>query len=113
MNKTNGRRRKKNNDKVISIRLTDADGDLADWWDLLPEGERSQAVKELLRAHIGAQKPDPMAPIREAIQRMDDYLHQLASQGVMIGRNGTPEQNNELDPDDARRRAQRILKNKW
>lgn len=113
MNKTNGRRRKKSNDRFISIRLTDADGDLADWWDLLPEGERSQAVKELLRAHIGAQKPDQLAPLREAIQRMDDYLHQLAAQGVIIGRNGPTEQHNELDPDDARRRAQRILKNKW
>ncbi len=113
MNKTNGRRRKKNTDRFISIRLTEKDGDLIDWWDLLPEGERSEALKEVLRAHIGAQKPDQLTPIREAIQRMEDSLRRLAVQGVTINGNGATEANTELDPDDARRRAQRILKNKW
>lgn len=53
-------------DKTITFKV-DADGPIAQWYESLERGERSEAIRRVLRAQIGAGVPDPDA-------KLDDVL---------------------------------------
>ena len=54
-------------DKTITFKV-DADGPLARWYESLERGERSEAIRQALRAQIGAGEPDADA-------KLDDVLN--------------------------------------
>ncbi len=80
--------------KVIGFKaFYEADQDILDWRETMPEGERSRTLRDLIRGKIGATgngrpfDPDVLARvyddtawIREALNDMPTYLERLLAQ---------------------------------
>jgi hypothetical protein len=59
-------------DKTITFKV-DADGPIAEWYESLERGERSEAIRQALRAQIEAGKPDPDAKLNDVL----DTVHRI------------------------------------
>lgn len=67
-------------DKTITFKV-DADGPIARWYQSLERGERSEAIRQALRAQIGAAEPDEDAKLDDVLdtvrrieRRLEDGL---------------------------------------
>jgi len=95
--------RKKALKKSIGFQaLDDADADIIAWWEALPGGDRSQALRDIIRGAIGRTqsvpiKSLPAAPTMELIRVCDDtawirsaltelpsYLEQMFSRVAVV-----------------------------
>lgn len=80
-------------DRTITFKV-DADGAIAQWYESLQRGERSEAIRRALRAQIGASEPDADA-------KLDDVLNtvQRIERRLEDGLGAQPKEWNE--PDEA------------
>ena len=95
-------RKKKAPKKGISLKaFADTDADIIAWWEAMPNGERSRALREIIRAAISPQpitavKPlahvpdvelvrvcDDAAWIRSALSDLPSYLEHMLSRVVL------------------------------
>ncbi|MCU0463919.1 MAG: hypothetical protein MUF38_05070 [Anaerolineae bacterium] len=135
-------RPKKRSYRMINFKVYyDTDQDLLDWWEGIEAGERSDAVRDLIREQLGVARRKPSkAPIidlqellevrrdtlwiRDALNEMPNYLERLvqhiAGSTVMhipsaaVGQHparASPEPS--LTDVDAERRAKRMKKATW
>ena len=71
-------RKKKAAKKGIGLKaFADTDADIIAWWESMPNGERSRALREIIRAAISPQpmtavKPLPHVPDVELVRVCDD-----------------------------------------
>ncbi|MDL1902048.1 hypothetical protein FBR02_14925 [Anaerolineae bacterium CFX9] len=137
------RRPKKRNYRTITFKVYyDTDEDILDWWEGIEVGERSDAIRDVIREQIGLQPhrkakvidlPELLEVrrdtlwIRDALNDMPAYLERVIQyvaantvvQPVTVGqhppRASPPVQNNEpaLTDDDAERRTKRMRKATW
>ena len=137
------RRPKKRNYRTITFKVYyDTDEDILDWWEGIEAGERSDAIRDVIREQIGLQPhrkakgidlPELLEVrrdtlwIRDALNDMPAYLERVIQhvaantvvQPVTVGqhppRASPPVQNNEpaLTDDDAQRRTKRMRKATW
>ncbi len=129
--------------KLIAFKAYyDTDQDILDWWEYIEEGERSDAMRDLIREQLGIRRK-PKAPIidlpellevrrdtlwiREALNDMPAYLERIIQhvaanglvQSMAVGqhppRASPPAVMDEpaLTNDDAERRTKRMRKVTW
>jgi len=120
----------------------DSDGDILDWWEGIEEGERSDAVRDLIRGYLGQQPrirklltiPELLEVrqdtlwIRDALNEMPGYLERLVQQVAINGvgqiamqpEARAPANNTILQPaeaalsdNDRERRARRMKRIQW
>lgn len=125
---------KKRESRIIGFRaFSDSDADLVAWWEAIKPGDRSDAMRELIRFALGYQpmceKPaDVLADVRkditwmrQALNDLPDYVERVVQQ---VAANTTvaieahapvvPSPNGHAANDsEASRRAQRMKKNRW
>jgi hypothetical protein len=136
-------RPKKRNYRTITFKVYyDTDEDILDWWEGIEVGERSDAIRDVIREQIGLQPhrkakgidlPELLEVrrdtlwIRDALNDMPAYLERVIQhvaantvvQPVTVGqhppRASPPVQNDEpaLTDDDAQRRTKRMRKATW
>lgn len=130
--------------KMIGLRAyVDADADLVAWWESYPVGERSDALRELMRSALGYQQPRPRAEDEIALLRqevaslrqmlyelpiqMEQMINNLSSRIVIYSSEtapapGTIHHNHNgdsshssggLSDEDVLRREQRMKKARW
>jgi hypothetical protein len=137
------RKPKKRTYRTITFKVFyDTDEDILDWWEGIEVGERSDAIRDVIREQIGLQPhrkakgidlPELLEVrrdtlwIRDALNDMPAYLERVIQhvaantvvQPVTVGqhppRASPPVQNNEpaLTDDDAERRTKRMRKATW
>lgn len=137
------RKPKKRTYRTITFKVFyDTDEDILDWWEGIEAGERSDAIRDVIREQIGLQPhrkakgidlPELLEVrrdtlwIRDALNDMPAYLERVIQhvaantvvQPVTVGqhppRASPPVQNKEpaLTDDDAQRRTQRMRKATW
>jgi hypothetical protein len=137
------RKPKKRTYRTITFKVFyDTDEDILDWWEGIEVGERSDAIRDVIREQIGLQPhrktkvidlPELLEVrrdtlwIRDALNDMPAYLERVIQhvaantviQPVMVGqhppRASPPVQHNEpaLTDDDAERRTKRMRKATW
>jgi len=120
----------------------DSDRDILDWWEGIEEGERSDALRDLIRVYLGKQprrnktlnipelvevRQDTLW-IRDTLNDMPAYLERMmqyvaaqsAAQGAMHPQAQTPLENSVLQPNEAAltssdkdRRARRMKRSQW
>ncbi len=119
------RRHKRRSGKLIGFKaFVDTDQDIIAWWDSLPPGQGSEALRALIRDHLAAEGDDDLMVRQLEALRIDmntqfralaQQLRQMAVAAPALAR-----QMQEMDPaesllDDeeiaARKRA--ILSRKW
>jgi hypothetical protein len=133
--KTNKRRYRMITFKVFE----DTDSDILDWWEGIDDGERSDALRDLIRGYLGKQprrnklltilellevRQDTLW-IRDALNEMPGYLERLvqhvAANGMSIQpearapANGIVLQPTEpaLSDNDSDRRVRRMKRSQW
>ncbi len=134
------RRAKKRNYRMINFKVYyDTDQDILDWWEGIETGERSDAVRDLIREQLGSVRRKSKAPlidlpellevrrdtlwIRDVLNDMPAYLERViqhvaantAFQPVVVGQHpprASPEEP-ALTDDDAERRTRRMRKATW
>ena len=129
--------------RMITFKVfEDSDGDILDWWEAIDEGERSDAVRDLIRGYLGQQPrirkvltiPELLEVrqdtlwIRDALNEMPGYLERLVQQVVINGvgkitmqpEARAPTSNIVLQPaeaalsdNDRERRARRMKRIQW
>ncbi len=127
--------------KLIAFKAYyDTDQDILDWWEVIEEGERSDALRDLIREQLGVRRksktpiidlPELLEVrrdtlwIRDALNDMPAYLEQVIQhvaanvQPIVAGqhppRASPPLQTNEpaLTHTDTERRTQRMRKATW
>ena len=129
--------------RMITFKVfEDSDGDILDWWEAIDEGERSDAVRDLIRGYLGQQPrirkvltiPELLEVrqdtlwIRDALNEMPGYLERLVQQVVINGvgkitmqpEARAPANNIVLQPteaalsdNDRERRARRMKRIQW
>jgi hypothetical protein len=137
------RKPKKRTYRTITFKVFyDTDEDILDWWEGIEVGERSDAIRDVIREQIGLQPhrkakvidlPELLEVrrdtlwIRDALNDMPAYLERVIQhvaantvvQPVTVGqhppRASPPVQNDEpaLTDDDAQRRTKRMRKATW
>jgi hypothetical protein len=136
--KTNKRRYRMITFKVFE----DTDSDILDWWEGIDEGERSDALRDLIRGYLGKQPrrnklltiPELLEVrqdtlwIRDALNEMPGYLERLvqhvaANSAVQITMPPTarlptngdvlPTTEPALSDNDGERRARRMKRSQW
>lgn len=138
------RKAAKHQSKYIGLRAyVDADADLVAWWESYPVGERSDALRELMRSALGYQEPRPRAEDEIALLRqevaslrqmlyelpihMEQMINNLSSRIVIYSsetapaagtihnnHNGTSSHSSGgLSDEDVLRRVQRMKKARW
>ncbi len=129
--------RKKALKKSIGFKaLDDADADIIAWWETLPGGDRSQALREIIRAAIGHTsrvpvKAAPAAPTMELIRVCDDtawirsaltelpsYLEQMWSRLAVVQTSIAPAEVDSaaearLEQEAIERRRARMKQSEW
>jgi len=126
--------------KLIAFKAYyDTDQDILDWWESIEEGERSDALRDLIREQLGGVRRKPKAPIidlpellevrrdtlwiRDALNDMPAYfermLQQMAVAPMSVGQHpprvspdSTKDESALTDADTARR-TQRMKKAAW
>lgn len=126
--------------RMITFKVfEDTDSDILDWWEGIDEGERSDALRDLIRGYLGKQPrrnklltiPELLEVrqdtlwIRDALNEMPGYLERLvqhvAANGMSIQSearapaNGIVLQSTEhaLSDNDSDRRARRMKRSQW
>lgn len=126
------RKAKKRGYKLIGFKAyTDTDADLLAWWEGIVSGQRSDALRDLLRLALGyhqiVTKPDTdLSHVHEDIAWMRDALNELPGyvERVIqhIAANAVvPQQENramsdsksQMSDDAARRREERMKRRQW
>lgn len=133
------RRRSARSYRTITFKVyDDTDAEILRWWDNIEAGERSDVLRDIIRAALGLEThprrldiPELLELrrdtvwIRRALNDMPGYLEQLMQQAAAL--NGlyasavTPtaspsasaDPGSQLSADDSRRRAQRMRKVTW
>jgi hypothetical protein len=129
--------------RMITFKVfEDTDSDILDWWEAIEEGERSDALRDLIREQLGIRRKSK-APIidlsellevrrdtlwiRDALNDMPAYLERViqhvaangVAQSMAVGqhplRASPPAVRDEpaLTDDDAERRTKRMRKATW
>jgi hypothetical protein len=129
--------------RMITFKVfEDTDSDILDWWEGIDEGERSDALRDLIRGYLGKQPrrnklltiPELLEVrqdtlwIRDALNEMPSYLERLvqhmAANGVAqiamppTARSPTngdalPIAEPALSDNDSDRRARRMKRSQW
>jgi hypothetical protein len=126
--------------RMITFKVfEDSDSEILDWWEGIDEGERSDALRDLIRGYLGKQPrrnklltiPELLEVrqdtlwIRDALNKMPGYLERLvqhvAANGMSIHpearapANGSVLQPTEpaLSDNDSDRRARRMKRSQW
>ncbi len=129
--------------RMITFKVfEDSDGDILDWWEGIEEGERSDAVRDLIRGYLGQQPriqklltiPELLEVrqdtlwIRDALNEMPGFLERLVQQVAINGvgqvamqpearapANNTVLQRTEaaLSDNDRERRTRRMKRIQW
>lgn len=126
--------------RMITFKVfEDTDSDILDWWEGIDEGERSDALRDLIRGYLGKQPrrsklltiPELLEVrqdtlwIRDALNEMPGYLERLvqhvAANGMSIQpearapANGIvlPATEPALSDNDSDRRARRMKRSQW
>ena len=62
--------------RMITFKVfEDTDDDILDWWEGIEEGERSDALRDVIRTHLGKQpRPRKMLTIPELLEVRQDTL---------------------------------------
>lgn len=135
------RRPQKRSYRMINFKVYyDTDQDLLDWWEGIEAGERSDAVRDLIREQLGSVRRKPSkAPIidlpellevrrdtlwiRDALNDMPAYLERViqhvAANTVVVGQPppraspGSPIDEAALTDADTARRTKRMKKATW
>ena len=138
------RKKQKRQHKTLSFKaFEDTDQDILDWWEEIEEGQRSDAIRELIRDHLtgrsGRERPRrrndpaldavPMAEIarvrddttwiREALHDMPSYLERViqtvaAMQPAVVAGGGIPLQTGPgLSTQDKTKREANMRKRTW
>jgi hypothetical protein len=131
------RRPKKRNYRTITFKVYfDTDQDILDWWESIEEGDRSDALRDLIREQLGGVRRKPKAPIidlpdllevrrdtlwiRDALNDMPAYfermLQQMAVVPMSVGQHpprAPTGDESALTDADAERRTQRMKKAAW
>ena len=117
--------------------LPDRDDDLLDWWDAIPNGERSHILRSLIRAYLcgeiivtpEGEKPTEVSRtlqlaqlqaeaiwVRNALMELPGYLEHLIG-GLKIVQAGSQPvvaaSNGQISEQQAEERARRISSRKW
>ena|SRR5664279_5619518 len=133
-----GRKRAIQKSKTIGFKaFQETDADLLTWWDGLPDGERSQVLRDLIRAAIARQSSHPnsnghgssqaftqvcedIASIRTAITDLPGYLERIVTQVAVVrpvmepGIPDTPPDNTpRLEQEAIDRRKANMRQNTW
>jgi hypothetical protein len=136
-------RTKKHNYRMINFKVYyDTDQDILDWWEGIDEGERSDALRDLIRGYLGKQPPrnklltipellevrQDTLWIRDALNEMPGYLERLVQHVAANGAaqiaipptarspaNGDvlPPAEPALSDNDSDRRARRMKRSQW
>jgi hypothetical protein len=119
--------------KLIGFKAyTDTDADLLAWWEGIRPGDRSEALRELIRMALGYQMRQPNATydlpavqadmvwMREALTDLPGYLEQViqyvAAHAVVLPENHNPSASQNgagMSDEAAMRRERRMKKAKW
>jgi hypothetical protein len=129
--------------RMITFKVfEDTDSDILDWWEGIDEGERSDALRDLIRGYLGKQPrknklltiPELLEVrqdtlwIRDALNEMPGYLERLVQHVATNGAaqmaiqpearapaNGVVLQTTEpaLSDNDSERRARRMKRSQW
>lgn len=129
--------------RMITFKVfEDTDSDILDWWEGIDEGERSDALRDLIRGYLGKQPrrsklltiPELLEVrqdtlwIRDALNEMPGYLERLVQHVATHGAaqmaiqsearapaNGVVLQTTEpaLSDNDSERRARRMKRSQW
>lgn len=70
------RRKQKRRYRMITFKaFEDSDADILNWWDGIEDGERSDALREVIRVYLGAQpRPRKALSIPELLEVRQDTL---------------------------------------
>lgn len=127
---------KKRSYRLINFKVfEDDDRDILEWWEGIEVGERSDAIRDVIRAVLGYQplrrRPEEeLAALRGEVARLRDLLHDLpraigqevgsAAAKTIINAGEAPaanksdnDQGGGLSDQDVQRRAQRMKKARW
>lgn len=120
------RKRQRQQQNKIDVRLNPGDDDLAEWWASLPYGTGSETVKKAIRAYISSTTDAQPASSFEVRQQMDELKRAVALVGTAVARVddrikagvvmvGVPVENapDELSNEEERQRLNNVLKAKW
>lgn len=138
------RRKQQRRYRMITFKaFEDSDADILGWWESIQEGDRSEALRDLIRGQLGVVRHKPKAPmidlpellevrrdtlwIRDVLNDMPAYLERViqhvASNATVapmaVGQHparASPAPTRDepaLTDDDAARRTQRMRKNTW
>lgn len=92
----------------------DTDQDILKWWEGMEAGKRGYVLRSLVRSHIAASEASELSELRQEVRQLSDRIARLSNQiasGVTISGNGRPHE--ELDEQQAEKRARQILSRKW
>lgn len=120
---------KKRDYKLIGFKAyTDADADLLVWWEQIKPGQRSDALRDLLRLALGyhqlATKPDvdlshvvdDIAWMRDALTELPGYVERViqhVATNVVVVPTEKQGVSDVIDDDAARRREERMKRRQW
>lgn len=135
-----GKRKAKRAYRMIGFKAYfDIDQDIIDWWESMDEGNRSDAIRDLIHDALAMKPryvPAPVNPvstlpdlddlrqdtrwIRDALHDMPAYLEQLFAQMAVVQPNGvlpnarapTPD-SPALDDAESQRRARKLKRVSW
>lgn len=134
------KRKKQRHYRMITFKaFEDTDQDILDWWEGIEEGDRSEALRDLIREQLGTVRRKPKAPmidlpellevrrdtlwIRDALNDMPAYfermLQQMSVAPMSVGQyppRASPDSTKDesaLTDADAARRTQRMKKAAW
>ena len=100
----------------------DVDQDIVTWWDALPERQRGQVLRALIREHLGKEASADVLALKKDVQGMmrglngvartlDQLSQRLASGAVLAAESGTG--GHEPTADEQERLRQRLKANPW
>ncbi|NJO20154.1 MAG: hypothetical protein HC838_08970 [Spirulinaceae cyanobacterium RM2_2_10] len=80
-------RTKKRNYRMINFKVYyDTDQDILDWWEGIEAGERSDAVRDLIREQLGSVRRRPSkAPIIDLPELLEVRRDTLARERIAVG----------------------------
>jgi len=134
------RKTSKRRDRMTTFKVfEDTDSHILDWWEGIDEGERSDALRDLIRAYLGKQPrrnklltiPELLEVrrdtlwIRDALNEMPGYLERLVQHVAANGMSTQPEARTPangivpqptepaLSDNDSDRRARRMKRSQW
>ena len=126
------RKAKKRGYKLIGFKVyMDTDADLLAWWESIAPGQRSDALRDLLRLALGYHqliaKPDAdlshvhedIAWMRDALNELPGYVEQViqhvAANAVFVQSEtrNVSDRTEAMSDDAARRREERMKRKQW